>query len=66
MSEPTNRSPALGEPSEAGGGQTVERLRGGDADEVRRELDELTPQAETMPTPDELGGTGGQQAGGAG
>ncbi len=67
MTEPTNRSPGRAAPTTTGVGDDTE----GPRPDSRRagaagDLDELTPQTATMHTPDELGGTGGEQAGGAG
>ncbi len=66
-SEPTDRAPELGEPTDARvGDETAEFLIQGRADEARRRHETLTAQTQSMQTPDDLGGTGGEQAGGAG
>jgi hypothetical protein len=63
----SEQAPDLGPPTDARiGDETAELLMDGDTDAVRARLDELTPGTETFETPDELGGTGGEQAGGAG
>lgn len=67
MGEPNDTAPDLGEPTDAQvGEETAAFLIQGDTDDMRRRHDDLTAQAQTMQTPDDLGGTGGQQEGGAG
>jgi hypothetical protein len=61
--ETEQEAPDLGEPTDAAVGEdTADLLMNGD----RPGKDKLPEAEQTMDTPDELGGTGGPQAGGAG
>jgi hypothetical protein len=67
MNEPGAEAPDLGKSTDASvGDDTAQFLIDGGAEETRRRHEELTAQTVTMRTPDELGGTGGNQEGGAG
>jgi hypothetical protein len=60
---PEQRAPSLGAPTDSPVGvDAAESVSGEDMGNV----DEPTEAEKTMDTPDELGGTGGEQAGGAG
>ena len=59
--QPQQRAPALGEPTDAAlGDDTAAFLLSGGRPDVDRD------DEQTIDTPDELGGTGGEQPGGAG
>jgi hypothetical protein len=60
------RAPELGTPTDSPVGDEAKAALTSDADQPGSSLDEPTRAEQTMETPDELGGTGGKQAGGAG
>jgi hypothetical protein len=65
MTEPTEQSaPALGSPTDSAVG--AEAIENASDEKEPGPVDELAEPDRTMDTPDELGGTGGDQAGGAG
>jgi hypothetical protein len=57
-------APSLGPPTDSPVG--VEAAQATFGENTRDPVDEPTDAEKTIETPDELGGTGGQQAGGAG
>jgi hypothetical protein len=60
------RAPELGTPTDSPVGDEARAALNGDEDQPGSSVDELARTEQTMETPDELGGTGGKQAGGAG
>ncbi|HET6818125.1 MAG TPA: hypothetical protein VFH66_12950 [Mycobacteriales bacterium] len=58
------QAPELGAPTDSPVGNDAPDMTAGET--MNGTVDEPTEADKTMDTPDELGGTGGQQAGGAG
>jgi len=58
------QAPDLGQPTDSPVGVAAAKATAGE--NTRDAVDEPTEAEKTMDTPDELGGTGGEQAGGAG
>jgi hypothetical protein len=68
MTEPTSKeAPALGDPTDADlGDETAAFLLNSGTAPAREDGSDAAHVEKTMETPDELGGTGGGQEGGAG
>jgi hypothetical protein len=60
------RAPELGTPTDSPVGDEARAALNSDEDHLGSSVDEPARAEQTMETPDELGGTGGKQAGGAG
>jgi hypothetical protein len=67
MTEPTeHKAPQLGAPTDSNVGERALPRGDGGRDDMATSGGNLPEAEKTMDTPDELGGTGGEQAGGAG